>query len=188
MALTWGAVDLDEAVARVRLTRTGGHTHSPKNHEKRDVDLTADAMELLRDWRAELGNPVGDVLVFPGAGAGGYLDPTTVTSRELYGAMERAGIDRLGPKGELRTFHSLRHTFAKRALERGAQIAWLSRHLGHSSIVVTIGSTATGSGPSAGARSSCWTGRSRSTRGRAGRKPYYQRTREPFWQLSTSTK
>jgi integrase len=33
--------------------------------------------------------------------------------------------------------HSLRHTFAKRALERGAQITWLSRHLGHSSLKVT---------------------------------------------------
>ena len=29
--------------------------------------------------------------------------------------------------------HSFRHTFAKRALESGAEITWLSRHLGHSS-------------------------------------------------------
>lgn len=34
-------------------------------------------------------------------------------------------------------FHSFRHTFAKRALESGAQITWLSRHLGHSSLKVT---------------------------------------------------
>ena len=32
---------------------------------------------------------------------------------------------------------SFRHTFAKRALENGAQIAWLSRHLGHSTLKVT---------------------------------------------------
>src|SRR5437588_3467465 len=36
-----------------------------------------------------------------------------------------------------RTFHSFRHTFAKRALESGCQITWLSRHLGHSSLAVT---------------------------------------------------
>ena len=51
--------------------------------------------------------------------------------------MERAGVPRVGPTGEKRTFHSYRHTYAKRALESGAQITWLSRHLGHSSLKVT---------------------------------------------------
>jgi integrase len=37
---------------------------------------------------------------------------------------------------EKRTFHSFRHIFAKRALESGAQITWLSRHLSHSSLKV----------------------------------------------------
>ena len=50
---------------------------------------------------------------------------------------ERAGIPREGPTGEKRTFHSLRHTYAKRALESGRQITWLSRHLGHSTLKVT---------------------------------------------------
>jgi integrase len=63
--------------------------------------------------------------------------PTTVLRRELYPGMKRAGIQRVGPTGEKRTFHSFRHTFAKRALESGRQITWLSRHLGHSSLSVT---------------------------------------------------
>ena len=46
-------------------------------------------------------------------------------------------IPRAGPTLEKRTFHSFRHTFAKRALESSAQITWLSRHLGHSSLKVT---------------------------------------------------
>jgi integrase len=58
----------------------------------------------------------------------GYLSATIVLRRELYPAMKRAGIPRVGPTGEKRTFHSLRHTYAKRAL---------SRHLGHSSLKVT---------------------------------------------------
>jgi integrase len=45
----------------------------------------------------------------------------------LYPAMAAAGIPRAGPTLEKRTFHSFRHTFAKRALESGAQITWLSR-------------------------------------------------------------
>jgi integrase len=51
--------------------------------------------------------------------------------------MRRAGVPRAGPTQERRTFHSFRHTFAKRALETGAQTTWLSRHLGHSSLKVT---------------------------------------------------
>jgi integrase len=51
--------------------------------------------------------------------------------------MVSAEIPRVGPTQEKRTFHSFRHTFAKRALERGAQIARLSRHIGHSSLKVT---------------------------------------------------
>jgi len=51
--------------------------------------------------------------------------------------MAAAGIPRGGPTLDKRTFHSFRHTFAKRALESGAQITWLSRHLGHSSLKVT---------------------------------------------------
>jgi integrase len=77
------------------------------------------------------------VLVFPGDGKRGYIVDSTIRRRELYPAMRRAGIPREGPTGELRTFHSFRHTFAKRALESGAQITWLSRHLGHSSLKVT---------------------------------------------------
>jgi len=53
------------------------------------------------------------------------------------GPVQGAGIPRVGPTLEKRTFHSFRHTFAKRALESGAQITWLSRHLGHSTLKVT---------------------------------------------------
>ncbi len=51
--------------------------------------------------------------------------------------MVAAGIDRVGPTGTNRTFHSLRHTYAKLAIENGRQITWLSKHLGHSSLKVT---------------------------------------------------
>jgi integrase len=66
-----------------------------------------------------------------------FLSPTVLLRRQLYPAMVSAEIPRVGPTQEKRTFHSFRHTFAKRALESGAQITWLSRHLGHSSLKVT---------------------------------------------------
>ena len=43
----------------------------------------------------------------------------------------------VGPTGEKRTFHTLRHTFARIAIENNRPIFWLSKHLGHSSLDVT---------------------------------------------------
>jgi integrase len=138
LALTWGDVDLQHAVIRVRRSYTGGVLSSPKKHERRDVDLTADVVDLFGWWWGECGRPAsGAVLLFPGEGHAGYLSGSNLLRAQLYPAMARAGIPRVGPTGEPRVFHSLRHTFAKRALESGAQITWLSRHLGHSSLKVT---------------------------------------------------
>lgn len=136
IAITWRDLDLIAAVARVRNTMTDGVLHRPKNHEIRDVDLTPEVVQMLGQWWGELGKP-GQGLVFPGDGRDGYIVPTTLLRRELYPAMARSGIPRIGPTGEPRTFHSFRHTFARIALENGAELTWLSRHLGHSSTAVT---------------------------------------------------
>ena len=63
---------------------------------------------MLGAWWGELGSPADDQLVFPGDGRDGYLVNGTILKRELYPAMQRAGIPRIGPTGESRTFHSLR--------------------------------------------------------------------------------
>jgi integrase len=138
LGLTWGDVDLSESVIRVRRAYTDGAVTTPKNHERRDVDLTSGLVELLGWWWGECGRP-GETscLVFAGESASGHLSGSSLLRRHLYPAMERAGVPRVGATGEPRVFHSLRHTYAKRALESGAQITWLSRHLGHSSLKVT---------------------------------------------------
>jgi integrase len=137
LALRWCDVDLGEAVIRVRRSYTAGAVSTPKNRERRDVDLITDVVELLSQWRA--GPPRGhaDDLVFHKDRGDHFLSPTFLLRRQLYPALQRAQISRVGPTQELRTFHSFRHTFAKRALENGAQITWLSRHLGHSTLKVT---------------------------------------------------
>jgi integrase len=134
LALRWSDVDLEQAVIRVRVSYTGGSLGTPKNRERRDVDLISDVVALLSGLRNGGSN---DDLVFPGETGHGFLSPTVVLRRHLYPAMAAAEIRRIGPTQEKRTFHSFRHTFAKRALESGAQITWLSRHLGHSSLKVT---------------------------------------------------
>jgi len=139
LALRWCDVDLEQAVVRVRRNRTGGGVGTPKNRERRDVDLITDVVELLVRLRGEWGRwrTGSEDLVFPHPQGTTFLDPTVVLRRYLYPAMACAGIPRVGPTLEKRTFHSFRHTFAKRALESGAQITWLSRHLGHSTLKVT---------------------------------------------------
>ena len=125
---------------RAHLTPTVFHDRlsTPKNRERRDVDLISDVVELLAGWRREGGSTSDrDSLVFPGDDGLAFMTPSVLLRRQLYPAMARGSIPRVGPTQEKRTFHSLRHTFAKRALERGAQITWLSRHLGHSSLKVT---------------------------------------------------
>jgi len=136
-ALRWCDVDLEQAVVRVRRSYTGGTLGTPKNRERRDVDLISDVVELLTQLRRERGSASDDSLVFPGQNDTGFLTPSVVLRRHLYPAMASADIPRVGPTQEKRTFHSFRHTFAKRALETGAQITWLSRHLGHSTLKVT---------------------------------------------------
>ena len=138
LGLRWKHVNLSEQVLRVRESRTRGLTTTTKNNRARDVDITSDLVRLLGRWWGELGRPQSDVLVFPGPGRDGYLDPTVLTQNVFYPAMEAAGIDRMGLNGERRVFHSIRHSYAKRALEVGAQISWLSRQLGHSTITVTV--------------------------------------------------
>ena len=136
-ALRWCDVDLVQAVVRVRRSYTGGMLGTPKNRERRDVDLISDVVELLTPLRGEWGSGNDTGLAFPATNGTGFLTPSVVLRRHLYPAMARAGIPRVGPTQEKRTFHSFRHTFAKRALESVAQITWLSRHLGHSSLKVT---------------------------------------------------
>jgi integrase len=137
LALRWCDVDLDDAVVRVRRSRTAGTIGTPKNRGRRDVDLISDVVALLTSVRSEWGGGSDDGLVFPHPCGASFLDPPVVLRRYLYPAMARGGVPRIGPTLEKRSFHSFRHTFAKRALESGAQVTWLSRHLGHSTLKVT---------------------------------------------------
>ncbi|MGD0165955.1 MAG: site-specific integrase [Gaiellaceae bacterium] len=136
-ALTWRDVRLSDAVFSIERTYTNGVLGAPKSEtSRRRVDFTPDVAQVLANQWARLGKPGDDTLVFPGHSRSGYLNAKIVRAH-LYGAMQRAGVPRAGEAGTLRTFHSFRHTYAKRALESGRPLFWLSRHLGHSSMAVT---------------------------------------------------
>jgi integrase len=137
LALEWPDVRfLERELGIARGYTQGIGIDTPKDNEERTVDLTPAAESVLQDWFQLSGCPDSG-LVFPNAG-GGYLVGTTVTRAILYPAMERAGIPRVGERGWKRDFHSFRHSFAKIALEHGAEMTWVQRQLGHSSITVTV--------------------------------------------------
>jgi integrase len=144
LELRWGDVALSDQLIHVRRSITDGHISTPKNRRKREVHITTEVVEMLGRWWGLTGKPEQDALVFAGT-TGSHLWPMTILRRELYPAMAMTelpdgtkvdAIPRASAEGS-RTFQSLRHTFAKKALEGGCQITWLSRHLGHSSLAVT---------------------------------------------------
>ena len=124
---------------------------SPKSRKGRTVNLSDDAARVLRVWfelrSADLFQP--DALVFPGP-SGKHFEQSNGTKRHLYPAMEHAepqegkrlkkdewGIARLGERGNPRSFHSLRHTYARLVLEAGGDRFWLQQQLGHSNAAMT---------------------------------------------------
>jgi len=134
-ALTWADVDLLTRELHVRQTYTEGiGLTPPKSNEARTIDLTPQAAAVLEAWLTESGD---HGLVFERE-EGGHLDPSYTTRGVLYKALERAGIPRVGERGRKRDFHSFRHTFARIALEHGAEISWVKEQLGHSSIQLTV--------------------------------------------------
>jgi integrase len=135
-ALRWDDVDLLNREVRIRRTFVEGIGEtSPKSGEGRTIDLTPPAAAVLEAWFAESG---GDGLVFAREEPGRHTTSGYVLQSVVYPALARAGIAREGEHGRRRDFHSFRHTFARLALEGGAEITWVQRQLGHSSITLTV--------------------------------------------------
>jgi integrase len=132
-ALRWEDVNLLDEEILVSHTYTPGiGVKATKSGEPRTIDLTPQAKRLLEGWYPHTS---GQGLVFERE-VGGHLDGGRVLD-VLYAAIERAGLPRIGERGGKRTFHSFRNTFARIALEGGAQLTWVQAQLGHSSITLT---------------------------------------------------
>ena len=122
---------------RVRRSRTSCTLGTPKNRERRDVDLISDVVAELARLQGELGNPNGDSLVFPSANRVGFLTPSVVLRRYLYPAWLAPTFLASGRRRrkERSTVSGTRSPSAR--WRAALRLRWLSRHLGHSTLKVT---------------------------------------------------
>jgi integrase len=114
-SLQWSSVDLEQDVLNVYASKTGKTRPIPVNSESRRI-LEAWALGRKNDfvfYNHDTGRPFVDLK------AGFAL------------ACRKAGISDV-------TWHTLRHTFASRLVERGVDIVTVQQLLGHSTVTVTM--------------------------------------------------
>ncbi len=146
LGLTWDAIDLDNRVLHVRqsleVVGTGKdravRLKAPKTEKsRRDVALTAGAIEVLRSQHAQqsklrirISGPFGDErLVFPNPRDGQPWKPDTF-SNEFLRAVKASGLPKV-------SFHGLRHSYASISLRAGTPLKVVSEMLGHTTTAIT---------------------------------------------------
>jgi integrase len=116
--LTWGQVDLKEGFIRLRPEDT-------KTNERRDVPLSRELVEMLKDMRAALGGiPLPGLRVFTYAGRSiGSIKRAFIT------AVKKAGLEDF-------TFHDLRHTTINNWRLQGHDYFRIMKATGHKTMSV----------------------------------------------------
>jgi integrase len=114
-SLRWSQVDLEKRILSV---------FAPKTEKVREIPINAECLKVLQAWRLGMKNEF--VFYNPETGK-----PFVDLKAGLAIACHKAGI--LGV-----SWHTLRHTFASRLVDRGVDIVTVKELLGHSSITVTM--------------------------------------------------
>ncbi len=115
LTFTWDQVDLEKNLLNV---------FAHKTHKIRPVPLNSEARRVLEFWA--LGKRNGFVFYNHETG-----NPFVDLKTGFALACRKAGIEGV-------TWHTLRHTFASRLLDRGANIVTVQQLLGHSTVTVTM--------------------------------------------------
>jgi integrase len=136
LALDW--TDLDEAAGTLTVERAlvRGQLGTPKNHQRRLVDVSAHLLQALRVYRRALrvfalkqGRPAPSIM-FPAVGGVERLDESNV--RKVFTRLCTAA------KVRPRSPHDMRDTFASQLLSKNAPLLYVAQQLGHGSAAVTL--------------------------------------------------
>ena len=146
LGLTWGDVDFEAEVVRVRRQLgDGGRRVEPKTPQAvRDVVLMPALANILRQHK--LGSPHSrppDFVFSSDSEVGTPMQASNVRRRGLEKAVSDAGLNGEG-RPRLR-FHDLRHSFASLLIAEGCDVVFVSRQLGHANPSITLSIYATSS-------------------------------------------
>jgi integrase len=138
LALEWSSVNLKDATILVKqsIDQVKGTIVPTKTNRVRTIDIPPSLVSRLKDYRAAQEDEKihrHDPWVFPAESAtdeGRPFNDRNFQQRHWDPAVERAGVKRFTP-------HGLRHLFASHLLQRGAEISYVSKQLGHASIYTT---------------------------------------------------
>jgi len=142
MALTWQHADLDAGIVSVErsTTQIGRElvTTTPKNHERRRVELDSRTVAALRAWRRQqaeerlawgAGYEDTEGIVF--TKENGSRPTPNSASKAFLRAQAGLGLPRI-------SFHEMRHSHATILLRDGVPVHIVSRRLGHKDPSVTL--------------------------------------------------
>ncbi len=143
LGLTWGEVDFERGLIRVRYQLSRAHRDAPARRVRlktqaavRDIPLLPQLASLLKRHKLRSAFSGGDDYVFQTA-RGTPLGFRNVERRGLRRAADRAGLNADGHP-RLRV-HDLRHTFSSHLIvDLGLDVAQVSRILGHARPSITL--------------------------------------------------
>ena len=132
LGLLWAEVDFKDGVINVRksLDRHGRRQEPKTRRAARDVVLMPALASSLAQHREASTFADAHDYVFASS-AGTPLHWRNIARRALQPALRNAGIPYV-------RWHDLRHTFASMLISNGANIAYVSRQLGHGSSDITL--------------------------------------------------
>lgn len=138
LGLDWPDIDLDAGTVTVRRQFTvesgkGTLKDVKTSHGRRTVDIDAETIAVLRDWRKQqptrrLGRDAHAVFTYSD---GSRVGPSRALNDRFQAAVARADVRRL-------TVHDVRHTHATLLLRRGVPVHVVSRRLGHATAAITL--------------------------------------------------
>jgi integrase len=130
--LEWGDIDWNRGIARIERAKTQyadeAETTKTKSGE-RDVKLLPPALDALKAQKAFTFLQDGKVFLNPRTGEP-WTGDQAIRKTLWIPALKKAGIRYRRP-------YQTRHTFASMMLSAGEPLAWVSKQLGHSNVLMT---------------------------------------------------